>query len=670
MQLIHKWTEGPVSKEYLGGKGQGLAEMVADGLPVPPGLTIPVPVMWQYRNAIDKTALLHQIAEAVEAALVEIEEDMGRKVLVSVRSGAPVSMPGMMDTVLNVGITAENVDALGGLIGADVARRCYEAFIGQLHDLMFGEKHSDIASMAVALADHLPDSHTRKGQIAACVKLVFDSWFSARAISYRKENSIPDSMGTACNVQVMVYGNLNECSGTGVLFTRNPSTGENKVYGEFLQCAQGEAVVSGEATPVDLHSIADAPAFVSAYDALIDTVIDLEERHRDMQDVEFTIEDGKLFILQARTGKRSAKAAFQIAYDMAKEGLITEKEAVARVSASQLTKVTTPTVDKKKQFWAEGLAASAGVVTGAVVYTSEAAVKAKGPVILVTPETKPDDFDGMKSSVGVLTGTGGMTSHAAVVARAMDKPCIVGCSDLKFVNGIAVLAGKPLSETTVITIDGSTGRVYGGKVEAQEGAGIAAVKEVLEWAMTGQTYLWRPDPSEPLTDETLSARPVARCTHVYVDTRSYEKWDGLMKSEFDDLMAFLKAKSDSYRFIVDLRSEEGEYDFIDRTAAGLMGKGGNAMDFKSALKLDAAAKHLIKTTAVVRTNLCPPSDLCQLRVATTVGHLLESLHPIMVDAKLMKEQNLTAGMVQKIAELAKNGNQIMSDPIPEAFALK
>ncbi len=522
-------------KELLGGKGANLAEMSSLGLPVPPGFTITTEACnWYYANNEEYPK---ELGDQMVAALGTIEVATGRKfgdakspLLVSVRSGARASMPGMMDTVLNLGLNDQTVEAMA--IEADDARFAYDSyrrFIQMYSDVVLGVDHGifeDIledtkdnngysqdtdlsaddwkdvvkrylASVEEALGKPFPQDPQQ--QLWGAVGAVFASWMNARANTYRKLHNIPVEWGTAVNVQAMVFGNMGDSSATGVAFTRNPSTGENKLYGEFLVNAQGEDVVAGIRTPQDLTEEARIAAgsempslenlMPEAFAEFVATADKLEQHYRDMQDLEFTIEKGKLWMLQTRAGKRTAKASLRIAVEMANEDLITKEEAVLRVEPASLDQLLHPTIDPKaeKTVIGNGLPASPGAATGHVVFNSEDAEKMKGegtPTILVRVETSPEDIHGMHAAEGILTARGGMTSHAAVVARGMGKPCVSGAGGIRidYEAGELRVPGHTFKKGDVLTIDGSTGQVLLGAVAMQRPELSGSFGDLMEWA--------------------------------------------------------------------------------------------------------------------------------------------------------------------------------------------
>ncbi|MEM8859294.1 MAG: pyruvate, phosphate dikinase [Chloroflexota bacterium] len=508
----HKWVylfkEGNASmKELLGGKGANVAEMTAAGLPVPPGFTITTEACNAYL-AYDLQFPEGMWSQSKES-LKDIEKKTKKKfgdpknpLLVSVRSGASISMPGMMDTVLNLGLNDDTVEGLGKKMkDRRFALDAYRRFISMFGHIVMGvetEKFDRVLNryksqttgggdtdLTPELLEKIivaykriifADQHGQEfpqdpyEQLRMAISAVFDSWNGRRAIDYRRINHIPDNLGTAVNVQAMVFGNLGWDSGTGVAFTRNPSTGEKVVFGEYLLNAQGEDVVAGIRTPKPIRNLADE--LPEVYVQLIDIIRKLETHYLDMQDIEFTVEENQLWLLQTRTGKRSGAAAVRIAVEMVQEGLITQDEAVQRVDANQLDQLLHPMVDPDTdaEVITTGLPASPGAATGLVALDPDEAVEmaeAGEPVILVRHETSPDDFHGMAAAEAILTARGGMTSHAAVVARGMGTPCVVGAEKINIDLREGFFRCGPLDvrRGDWITIDGSTGRVLVGKVE-------------------------------------------------------------------------------------------------------------------------------------------------------------------------------------------------------------
>jgi pyruvate, orthophosphate dikinase len=506
-------------RELLGGKGIGLAEMTDLGLPVPAGFTITTDACREYMSSGD---LPDGLAAEVETHIRTLEEKIGKRfddhddpLLVSVRSGAAISMPGMMDTILNLGLNDEAAEGLATRTGNkrfayDSYRRLIQMF-GEVVDGIEAHAFEDALSAlkrerAVKLDTDLTaedlaeliDSYrgiyrnARGGefpqsaadQLMRAVRAVFDSWDTPRAQVYRRANDIPDDIGTAVNVVQMVFGNKGDRSGTGVAFTRNPSTGAREVYGEFLVNAQGEDVVAGIRTPQPVESMGHLMPV--AYEQLLDTMQKLEEHYKDMQDVEFTVEDDVLYMLQTRAAKRTAAAAVRAAVEMVEEGLIGREEAVGRIDPAQLDQLLHPRIDPASapEAVAKGLNASPGAASGGIVFDADTAVeKAKaGTVVLLRHETTPDDIHGMIAAAGVLTVHGGMTSHAAVVARGMGKPCVAGCEGLTLEGGTAWIAGHELHEGDTITIDGGTGGVYIGPIKLVPPQLDDDFRTILGWA--------------------------------------------------------------------------------------------------------------------------------------------------------------------------------------------
>jgi pyruvate,orthophosphate dikinase len=519
----------------LGGKGAGLAEMANLGLPVPPGFTITTEVCtFYYANERQYPKQLRAQVEKALAAVGRITgKTFGDKVnplLVSVRSGARASMPGMMDTVLNLGLNDATVEALAKKSGdRRFAYDSYRRFITMYCDVVLGVGHEhfeelldhhkerqgysldtdltadDWAQLVERYKKRLqeqrgePFPQDPHEQLWGAIGAVFGSWMNARAITYRRLHNLPESWGTAVNVQAMVFGNMGETSATGVAFTRNPSTGEKKLYGEFLINAQGEDVVAGIRTPQEISEAARAEAssdkpsmentLPRAYAELTRIYNALERHYRDMQDLEFTVEQGKLWMLQTRSGKRTAKAALRIAVELAHEGLISKSEAVLRVDPLSLDQLLHPTIDPRahRHVIATGLPASPGAATGEIVFSPDEAAQLKSDgrkVILVRVETSPEDIHGMHAAEGILTTRGGMTSHAAVVARGMGKPCVSGAGSLRvdYAARTMTAGGQSFKQGDFITVDGSTGQVLAGKVEMVEPQLSGEFSTLIGWA--------------------------------------------------------------------------------------------------------------------------------------------------------------------------------------------
>ena len=528
MKYVYLFTEGNASmRELLGGKGANLAEMTHIGLPVPQGFTITTEACTKYYD--DGKEINDEIKGQINEYITKLEEITGKKfgdkenpLLVSVRSGARASMPGMMDTILNLGLNDEVVNTLAEKSGNyRWAWDCYRRFIQMYSDVVMevGKKYFEelidemkakrgvkldvelTAEDLMELASQFKNEYKEKigkdlptdpkDQLMGAVKAVFRSWDNPRANVYRRDNDIPYSWGTAVNVQSMAFGNMGEDCGTGVAFTRDPATGEKGLFGEFLTNAQGEDVVAGVRTPMHINEMEQK--FPEAFKEFVEVCKKLEEHYRDMQDMEFTVEHGKLFMLQTRNGKRTAKAALKIAVDLVKEGMRTEEEAVAMIDPRNLDTLLHPQFDenelKKNVPLGKGLGASPGAAYGKVVFTAEDAERegngGKGDkVILVRLETSPEDITGMKASQGILTVRGGMTSHAAVVARGMGKCCVSGCGDIAMdeANKKFTLAGKTIKEGDFISIDGTTGNIYEGQIKTVDATVEGEFETVMNWA--------------------------------------------------------------------------------------------------------------------------------------------------------------------------------------------
>ena len=525
-KYVYLFSEGDASmRNLLGGKGANLAEMTKLGLPVPQGFTITTEACTRYYD--DDRQINADIQAQIDAAVLEMEKITGKKfgdkqnpLLVSVRSGARASMPGMMDTILNLGLNEEVVEIIAAKTGNERwARDCYRRFIQMYADVVMevGKKYFEelIDRMKAArgvtqdveltaadlkeLAEQFKAEYKEKigadfpedpkEQLMGAIKAVFRSWDNPRANVYRRDNDIPYSWGTAVNVQEMAFGNWSDASGTGVAFTRDPATGEKKLMGEFLLNAQGEDVVAGVRTPQPIAALAEVmPEVFAQFQKVCDT---LEKHYRDMQDMEFTIQDRKLFMLQTRNGKRTAKAALKIACDLVDEGMRTEQEAVAMIDPRNLDTLLHPQFDEKALQAAvpigKGLGASPGAACGKVVFDAADAVAhaEKGEkVVLVRLETSPEDITGMKAAQGILTVRGGMTSHAAVVARGMGTCCVSGCGEIQMdeANKRFTLGGKGFTEGSEISIDGSTGKIYEGLLPTADAVIAGEFSRIMAWA--------------------------------------------------------------------------------------------------------------------------------------------------------------------------------------------
>ena len=528
-KYVYLFSEGNASmRELLGGKGANLAEMTNIGLPVPQGFTISTEACTKYYE--DGRKINDEIMAEIMENIAKMEEINGKKfgdlknpMLVSVRSGARASMPGMMDTILNLGLNDEVVNAMiqGNpdpkferfvydsyrrfiQMFSDVVMEVGKKYFEQLIDEMKEKKGvkldteldaNDLKELAEKFKAEYKDKlgeefpQDPKMQLMGAIKAVFRSWDNPRAIYYRRMNDIPSDWGTAVNVQSMVFGNTGDTSGTGVAFTRNPATGEKKLFGEFLMNAQGEDVVAGVRTPQTIDQLAEV--MPEAYKQFTDICAKLEYHYRDMQDMEFTIEDKKLYMLQTRNGKRTAAAAMKIACDLVDEGMITEEEAVAMIDPKSLDSLLHPTFDpaalKKAKVVGTGLAASPGAACGQIVFSAEKATdwaKNGHKVVLVRLETSPEDIEGMHYAQGVLTVRGGMTSHAAVVARGMGTCCVSGCGAIKMNEEARTfeLSGKTYKEGDWISIDGSTGNIYGEKIKTAAATISGDFDRLMSWA--------------------------------------------------------------------------------------------------------------------------------------------------------------------------------------------
>ncbi|WP_420214156.1 pyruvate, phosphate dikinase [Listeria monocytogenes] len=541
-KFVYQFSEGSKEmKNLLGGKGANLAEMTNIGLPVPPGFIISTDACNDY--TANNKHLSEAIFDEVKIHLAELEKQTGKifgfaenPLLVSVRSGAPFSMPGMMDTVLNLGLNDQAAEGLANLTGdARSAYDSYRRFIQMFGDVVFEipSYHFEQALSRIKKAnDYRLDTEltaTDLSELIDAYKLifsqatgtdfpqdpleqlrlaiiaVFDSWMNPRAVIYRRLHDIDASFGTAVNIQAMVFGNTGETSGTGITFTRNPSTGEKKVFGEFLLNAQGEDVVAGIRTPEPISALEERMPTV--YKELLHTCELLENHYLDMQDIEFTIEKGKLYVLQTRSGKRTAKAAIQTAVDFVQEGKITREEAIMRVETKQLNQLLHPTflesALKNGQVIATGLPASPGAATGQIFFEAKEAVQAaeRGiPVILVRNETSPEDIEGMARSNAILTAHGGMTSHAAVVARGMGKCCIAGCAELTIneqEKTIILPTGDTLHEGDALSLDGSSGKVYLGEIALREAQIGGHFNDLMAWADAEKKLMIRVNADTP-----------------------------------------------------------------------------------------------------------------------------------------------------------------------------
>ena len=582
-KYVYLFKEGNADmRELLGGKGANLAEMTNLGLPIPQGFTVSTEACTEYYN--DGKKINDEIQSQIFEALKKLEEMQGKKfgdnndpLLVSVRSGARASMPGMMDTILNLGLNDVAVEGFAAKTGNPrFAYDSYRRFIQMYSDVVmevpksFFEKIIDEVKEAkgvhydtVLTVDDLKELVKRfkevyknamngeefpqdpTEQLMGAVKAVFRSWDNPRAIVYRRMNDIPGDWGTAVNVQAMVFGNMGETSGTGVAFTRNPSTGEKGIYGEYLINAQGEDVVAGVRTPQPITKLAeDLP---ECYKEFMEIANKLENHYRDMQDMEFTIQEGKLYFLQTRNGKRTAPAAIQIACDLVDEGMITKEEAVLRIEAKSLDQLLHPTFDKDSlkegEVIGEALPASPGAAAGKVVFTAEEAKElgkgGKGErVVLVRLETTPEDIEGMVAAQGILTVRGGMTSHAAVVARGMGTCCVSGCGDIKMNEEAEEfeLGGYTFHKGDFISLDGTTGKIYKGDIKTVEASVSGNFGRIMGWADEFRTLKVRTNADNPRDTRNavkLGAEGIGLCRteHMFFEEDRIPKIRKMILSE-------------------------------------------------------------------------------------------------------------------------------------------
>lgn len=615
--VIFRFAEGSARadatmKNIVGGKGANLGEMARIGVPVPPGFTLPtrVGLRWEKRRAL----VMPKVLSAYEWV-----RGLAPPGLVSVRSGAPVSMPGMMDTVLNVGIV-EHFNEVSAALGKRAAYDCGRRFLHMYGTVVLGMEHAEFEAIMAAAREEakvatdaeltaadlkvvygkcfdLYEKHghavpaTTAEALEACIEAVFKSWNSERAREYRRLNGISDAMGTAVNVQAMVFGNAPGVSGTGVLFTRNPSTGEPVITGEWLPNAQGEDVVAGIRTPEPLDSMAALPEWKALHAKLCEIAKGLEKHFAEMQDIEFTVDRGKLWILQTRTGKRSARASFRILRDLVAEGLMVRSAAMKKVTRPMLDAIATPSFGKVRDADAVGLAASPGCVIGVPVYSAAEAVarsKAGESVVLVTHETTPDDIAGMAASVGVVTKTGGFTSHAAVVARGMNLPCVVGVGDaLKLTGakygGAKIGTKKVLGAGARIALDGATGRVWAlspdEEFEHVAASNDEAVRAVLDWYLEAAGV--RPRVNEVtgprahvVFADAIAARDVDAITKALVKVNNMREAGEDLSELTLDFSTPLEVRPTERTFFGMLGvNEDLDVGFVDKWVADIMASG-------------------------------------------------------------------------------------------------
>lgn len=616
-KYVYSFKEGNKDmKEILGGKGANLAEMSSLGVPVPMGFTVTTTACQLFYETGKK--LSDNVKRQIILKLNELENDMGKKLgdrndplLVSVRSGAAQSMPGMMDTILNLGLNDESVRGLVNKSGNErFVYDSYRRFIQMFGDIVMGVKHELFESILQRVKDErnvkidtdlnvddlkkivemykqLIQAKTGRlfpsnplEQLEMAIIAVFDSWNNDRAITYRRLNNIHGLLGTAVNVQSMVFGNMGDTSGTGVCFTRNPSTGENKFYGEYLMNAQGEDVVAGIRTPQKIEDLGIVMA--DNYRQLIEVRERLENHYKDMQDIEFTIEDGKLFILQTRNGKRTAQAAVKIAVDMVNEGLISKEDALLKVEPDALDQLLHKQLDNRAKSQARvlttGLPASPGAAVGRIVFNAEDAYKwnERGEkIVLVRIETSPEDIEGMNASHGILTARGGMTSHAAVVARGMGKCCVAGCSDIQVNEKRKTLDihGEIFNEGDYITLDGSSGEVFAGRLDLVEPDLSGDFGKLMNWADEYRRLNVRTNadtPKDALTALKFGAEGIGLCRteHMFFEAsrikavremilsdnqegrkRALDKILPMQRSDFKELFEVMDGKPVTIRFL-------------------------------------------------------------------------------------------------------------------------
>ena len=565
-KYVYSFNEGNKDmKSLLGGKGANLAEMTKIGLPVPPGFTISTEACNDYY--VSNKTIKPEIVEQIEEKLAQLESELGKKLgsienplLVSVRSGAVISMPGMMDTILNLGLNDNTVVGLAKATDNErFAYDSYRRFIQMFSDVAMEvpkykfenvldkyKEQNGFKFDTELTTEHLKSiveefkaiykaevkedfPQEPKKQLMLAVEAVFRSWNNPRAIVYRKLNDIPNNLGTAVNVQSMVFGNMGDNSGTGVAFTRDPATGENKLLGEYLINAQGEDVVAGIRTPQKIATLENIMPDI--YKQFVETADKLEKHYRDMQDIEFTIEKGKLFLLQTRNGKRTAKSAINVAVDLVNEGLITKEEAIMRVEPNQLDQLLHPKFEdkslKEAKVLAKGLPASPGAASGKIYFTADDVVEASKDgteTILVRQETSPEDIEGMVSAQGILTARGGMTSHAAVVARGMGKCCVAGCGEIK-VSEVAKtieVGDMVLKEGDYISLDGSTGVVYLGNVNKAAADMGGNFEKLMSWVdeirqMKVRTNADNPRDDKAAVDFGAEGIGLCRTEHMFFD---------------------------------------------------------------------------------------------------------------------------------------------------------
>jgi len=692
-KLVYRFDEGDASMaDLLGGKGSNLCEMARLGLPVPPGFVISTQACRDY--LVKNQTLPEGLEESIRENIRELEKSIGRNfgstsdpLLVSVRSGARVSMPGMMDTILNLGINDEIVEGLATMMGDprpayDAYRRflqIYSQVVLEVEGEAFEKVLAEHKREAGVTLDHQLTAEQLKrvvadfkkvakeatgseppsdpwDQLKAAVEAVFRSWNTPRAIFYRDLNKIDHDMGTAVTIMAMVFGNLGPTSGTGVLFTRNPSTGEALVYGEFLTNAQGEDVVAGVRTPEPIASLHDV--LPECYSQLMELAINLESHYSDVQDVEFTIENARLFLLQTRSAKRTAVSAVKTAVDMANEGLISRSQALLRVDAEEISHLLVPHFsddlseeDLESRFLARGAPASPGAAAGTACFDAAKAAElaaAGEAVILVRPETKPDDIHGITAAVGVVTSRGGVTSHAAVVTRGLGKPCIVGCEGIQvdLEAGLFTANGKTVQEGELISMDGATGSVYLGKLETVDSSldDLPEAEELLRWADQTRKLgvMANADtPSDAAQAIIMGAEGIGLCRteHMFLDqerlpavrqmllnAEAAEAW----RRENNDRVFRVENEKDAHQAVKDF------YEALDQVRELQTG------DFKDILRVMGARPVIIRLLDAPLHEFLPPYE-------TLITELMEFRH---VGASLaeLQEKEVFLQLVDSLRE--------------------
>lgn len=642
-------------KEILGGKAAGVFDMIRAGLPVPPAFTIPTTECMAFLNGGKNGNTFYQYSALVDFAMGEytrLGDYFGYYPLVSVRSGARVSMPGMMDTILNVGLTKFNLEEwkkrIGERTALDSYRRLIQMYGCVVNDIPHAQfehaLHREKQNAGVTYDSELPIANLEalieeyhqiylhftsddfpnevELQISGAIQAVFKSWNNERAIAYRKLNNYPDDWGTAVTIQAMVFGNFNENSCSGVLFTRCPSTGQNAIIGEFLPNAQGEDVVAGIRTPVSWEYMADWNPLV--YEKIRTMVTKLELHYKDMQDIEFTVQDGHVFLLQTRNGKRSARASFVIACDLWKEGVIDFDTVCKRVTAKEYMILHRPMIDPnfKEPPTHTGIAGGGGVVTGIPVFSAASAINCKEPCILVAKETTPDDVEGMNASLGILTLTGGKTSHAAVVARGMNKTCVVGCTDLD----IPALVG-----INSITLDGHTGNVWVNiHVPVIKAIVPAEADRIIDYAFKLHKPLLKTNEIFPDV-----------CGGIYIASSEFETASGTIKEELEELLC--RVLDEGHNAVVDLQPKSEYLPESDTLIEYIAETPPNPL-----LVLENKMLILNSFKGSKAISLIPPANLSPMHKKKLTGYYTIGVLNTLDDAF-----NATSGMIKIVPEKIK-----------------